>query len=1375
MKGRLLGLILPASIAGLALGATTAAYRGGVISHGVFYWVWPSLVAVLYLALAFGALIMRWTKWAWPPLAAFLVQLVGLLLLVSRTITEPLDLLWYSLGTLAVGILIVLGIWLFVMFRTRALEKKLLQGTEGGDVDAQKLAQIRKDMAEALAMLRRAGKGRNAIYQLPWLLVMGRPAGGKTFAIKRSGLSLPVRQDWVKGVGGTFTADWFFTNEIIFLDTPGQWVVEGVGEDGAKHWTELLRLLRKNRGRRPLDGLVVVVPADDLLSKTKEELFEQAANVREVIDLIHDELKFRFPVYLLVSKTDLVEGFVDFFKGLPANRKHQIFGWSHPDPNDRNAVRGLRKAFQRVVRRMQAYRLEILARTASASAVRRLFFFTEEFRRLEDPLVAFADALFQADPYHETPVFRGFYFTSATQGDGAPLGQAMAGLARNLGIRLAPAGNSDDEGKRSYFLLELFRNLMVGDEGLVSRTAGHFLKRRRDTVLAAFLPAVVATGFVFFAFLSFLLNRSLDNEAAREIPKIVKSLDEDTNVSSDVLSALTKIDAIRDYHARMTGFTLFRGFGMRRPGALAVQTFRIFSEQLEARVLRPTFRNAHQIAMNENRNLADRADAFYSVVWLDQGHAVEYGDDLKGFEQIWSDLGPDKAADARARLVREFEYLLNHGSRKTDLLRDFDLGGVAAALAKGAAENGSATALRAFLDFQDDCHEPASPNEIRNCDKHLSDVLKFNEGDLERLRRNLGRLKDDLSNIEDRETGAKEAIAALRDVRLAERGDSCAEMFDREVLPSLKSYYLDDQKKLIDSCETEVNRQGKEKAVSIIETQDQAKERQNLQKAIADHVRAVNEADACKLTVERKGQLDASTVFQLSAKYRRVECVHEQDVAPRAVYAARVNPSGGGGGGSPRPAAPGGGGGSLAYFSRGGVPGTNLQTWAAKKGGLASDISYAGSLHGLEKSQKEASIRAAVQSFASQYESAWKSYLQQIRLKTPSNGGAGAWLSGLAETSDWRKVLEPAADALAVGADQQDPVLGTFDRTLAPLASVGSFLNSDLGLYQGLLASVGTDITRCEGDPVFAAKYRAALLSGDSGNGIVKGELWVIQHGGESLAEGTLKALLSKPFDVARDALGTSSDPSKRWTELVQLSTVLSRKFPFGGAASEEAASAAEIKALLGGIQGLATMLYAERGKLNLSPESLAWLDRANSLSPIFFDPGSDDIKTYKLTMTLGVDQTTIEPQKAAQSHDWRLQQFTFDLPERFEWKADTGASDTKQSTFALVGEDAPRTSRIVLVVGELKSARKNLWESYPPVNVSSADGTWAPFRVLAKLRPKGSVGERMSIPMAVPFPYKSSKKPDGKLTVSLDVQGRKLGVVLDLLERPLPPAPPHP
>ena len=107
---------------------------------------------------------------------------------------------------------------------------------------------------------------------------------------------MSVKKDWVKGVGGSFTSNFFFTNDLIFLDTPGKWVENGLDEDAEGLWNYQIDLLKKYRGHRPLDGLIVVVPAEDLLTKDDSRLREQACNIREVVDLFHEKLHFRFPI-----------------------------------------------------------------------------------------------------------------------------------------------------------------------------------------------------------------------------------------------------------------------------------------------------------------------------------------------------------------------------------------------------------------------------------------------------------------------------------------------------------------------------------------------------------------------------------------------------------------------------------------------------------------------------------------------------------------------------------------------------------------------------------------------------------------------------------------------------------------------------------------------------------------------------------------------------------------------------------------------------------------------------------------------------------------------------------------------------------------------
>ena len=65
--------------------------------------------------------------------------------------------------------------------------------------------------------------GKAALYELPWYMVIGNPAAGKSSAVLHSGLKFPFMEQTnklsVKGVGGTRNCDWFFSTEGILLDT----------------------------------------------------------------------------------------------------------------------------------------------------------------------------------------------------------------------------------------------------------------------------------------------------------------------------------------------------------------------------------------------------------------------------------------------------------------------------------------------------------------------------------------------------------------------------------------------------------------------------------------------------------------------------------------------------------------------------------------------------------------------------------------------------------------------------------------------------------------------------------------------------------------------------------------------------------------------------------------------------------------------------------------------------------------------------------------------------------------------------------------------------------------------------------------------------
>ncbi len=166
------------------------------------------------------------------------------------------------------------------------------------------------------------------IFRLPWYLIIGEPGSGKTEAIRHSGVEFPPGlQNELQGSGGTVNMDWWFTDRGIILDTAGRLVFNDAQAGQAPEWIEFLRLLKKSRYHCPINGLFIVLSVESLVRDSAEEISRKARRLAQQLDLIQRTLEVRFPVYLLVTKSDLLAGFREFFENLSEpSLCQQMFG-----------------------------------------------------------------------------------------------------------------------------------------------------------------------------------------------------------------------------------------------------------------------------------------------------------------------------------------------------------------------------------------------------------------------------------------------------------------------------------------------------------------------------------------------------------------------------------------------------------------------------------------------------------------------------------------------------------------------------------------------------------------------------------------------------------------------------------------------------------------------------------------------------------------------------------------------------------------------------------------------------------------------------------------------------------------------------------------
>jgi type VI secretion system protein ImpL len=181
---------------------------------------------------------------------------------------------------------------------------------KAGPVQREETEAIRKRMLEAITTIKtsRLGQlsGDAALYELPWYMIIGNPAAGKSTAIANSGLQFPfVDSKIVQGMGGTRNCDWFFTTDGILLDTAGRYAIND--EDRAE-WFGFLGLLKKHRKRAPINGIIIAVSIAELTGSKPEFAIELAKNLRQRVQELTEKLEVHAPVYVVFTKADLITG-----------------------------------------------------------------------------------------------------------------------------------------------------------------------------------------------------------------------------------------------------------------------------------------------------------------------------------------------------------------------------------------------------------------------------------------------------------------------------------------------------------------------------------------------------------------------------------------------------------------------------------------------------------------------------------------------------------------------------------------------------------------------------------------------------------------------------------------------------------------------------------------------------------------------------------------------------------------------------------------------------------------------------------------------------------------------------------------------------------
>ena len=443
---------------------------------------------------------------------------------------------WWMGLALIVGILgIVAGIFFLKRYLLRRREAKFVQRVVELDQAAigaapiherQQLQDLQEKWRASIELLRDSylQKRGNPLYALPWFLMIGESGTGKTSAISKSRLRSPVTEpSRTAGIAATRNCDWWFFDQAIILDTAGRYTIPI--EEGAdrEEWEKFLVLLSKYRRKEPLNGVIVAIPADKLLQSDENVLRSDGQGIRLRIDQLMRILGAKFPVYILVTKMDLVHGFLGFSDTLPEGGAGRAMGFINKglNPYWREV---LDEAMNSISRRLRDLCPLLIYQAGLPDPGAVLF--PNEFLRLRPGLEIFLRAAFEENPYQETPLFRGIFYSSAQQA-----GQPQSEFLGVAGIDPAIAGRKATD--RSIFLHELFAAILPADRNLY-RPIREFIKWRRVTqslgLFAWVMVWVFLCGLLSFSFVHNAVTIGKFREEFFKPPTLTRDIAQDLYV-----------------------------------------------------------------------------------------------------------------------------------------------------------------------------------------------------------------------------------------------------------------------------------------------------------------------------------------------------------------------------------------------------------------------------------------------------------------------------------------------------------------------------------------------------------------------------------------------------------------------------------------------------------------------------------------------------------------------------------------------------------------------------------------------------------------------------------------------------------------------------
>ncbi|QMR75147.1 type VI secretion system membrane subunit TssM [Enterobacter sp. RHBSTW-00175] len=573
---------------------------------------------------------------------------------------KPLTNRW--LATTVWGLLALIWLTVRVVKRLQFIEKQQKQQRqEVQDPLAIAINRQQHYLDRWLLRLHRHLDSSRYLWQLPWYVVSGPAGSGKT-SLLREGFPADIiyTPDALRGTEHRVCITPYVGKQAVVFDTDGALTETNDGDILHRRLREQwLGWLVQKRTRQPLNGLILTLDLPDLLTADKRRHEKLVQMLRTRLQEVRQSLHTRLPVYIVLTKLDLLTGFSSWFQALDRRDRDRILGVTftrnaHESDDWRTELNAFWEAWGLQMNEALVDQMLIQSSSARSAA----FSFSRQIQGAGEVIASLLDALLDAE--HQDIWLRGVYLTSSLQ-RGQMDDIFTQSAARQYGLQSDSLTAWPLVDSTPYFSRTLFSEVLLAEPNFAGENrlwlAGSRRRMSIFTGCGAVIALVLAGGWHHWYNENYRagLNVLAQAKSFMDVPP-PQGTDESGQLQLPLLNPVR--DATLAYgdwgdRSRFADMGLYQG---RRVGPYVEQTY---LHLLEQRYL-PSLFNGLMKDLNNAPPESEEKLAVLRVIRMLEDKSGRNDEVVKQFmARRWSEQFHGKQ-DIQAQLMSHLDYALAH-------------------------------------------------------------------------------------------------------------------------------------------------------------------------------------------------------------------------------------------------------------------------------------------------------------------------------------------------------------------------------------------------------------------------------------------------------------------------------------------------------------------------------------------------------------------------------------------------------------------------------------------------------------------------------------------------------------------------------------------